>query len=56
MTEIEKLKIEAANLFFIREKLQLDIDGVNQRLQGISSKLHQLTKEQGQANGDPEEA
>lgn len=52
MTEIEKLKIEAANLFFLREKLQADIDAVNGDLQAISSKLHQLTKEQ--KNGDPE--
>lgn len=50
MTEIETLKVEAANLFFARENFQQNIVAVNQRLQELAGKINQLEKEQENGN------
>lgn len=52
MTEIETLKIEAANLFFAREQLQANLVQVNQKLQQIANTIQQL--EEATKNGDSE--
>lgn len=53
MTEVEALKIEAANLFFAREQLQDNLVQVNQKLQEIASKIIQIEKVK--ADGDSKE-
>jgi hypothetical protein len=45
MTEIEKLKIEAADYFYAREMAQGQIANANAKLQEITAKIQQLEKE-----------
>ena len=44
MTEIETLRVEAANLFYAREQLQQNLMRVNQKLQEITNQITQLEK------------
>jgi uncharacterized protein (DUF2164 family) len=52
MTEIEKLKIEAANWFYTREMAQGQIAQANAKLQEITNAIQQLEK--GVQNGTTE--
>jgi hypothetical protein len=45
MTELEKLKIEAADYFYAREMAQGQIAQANAKLQEITNKIQQLEKE-----------
>lgn len=45
MTEIEKLKLEAADYFYAREMAQGQIANANAKLQEITAKIQQLQQE-----------
>jgi hypothetical protein len=46
MSKINELKVEAANLFYIREQLQANMLEVNQKLQEVTALIQEEEKKE----------
>lgn len=55
MSKINELKVEAANLFYVREQLQANMLEVNQKLQEVTNLIQEEEKKEQEASKSQQE-